>query len=114
MSPREGDALFERARALRASAGAIFRVPLVPSTAMPNSPEFIEHLTDLFEEVAPVPVRRMFGGAGVFREYWNRPDATRAAFASSASSWPRSAATSSRSSITARGCPSRSARRRWS
>ncbi len=35
---------------------------------MPISPEFIEHLTDLFETDAPVTVRRMFGGVGVFRE----------------------------------------------
>jgi DNA transformation protein len=35
---------------------------------MPNSPEFIDHLTDLFEASAPVTVRRMFGGAGVFRD----------------------------------------------
>jgi DNA transformation protein len=35
---------------------------------MPNNPEFIDHLTDLFEADAPVTVRRMFGGAGVFRD----------------------------------------------
>lgn len=42
--------------------------PPVQSNAMPNSPEFIEHLTDLFGDDAPVTVRRMFGGAGVFRD----------------------------------------------
>jgi DNA transformation protein len=35
---------------------------------MPISPEFVDHLTDLFEADAPVTVRRMFGGVGVFRE----------------------------------------------
>jgi DNA transformation protein len=35
---------------------------------MPNSAEFIDLLRDLFEADAPVAVRRMFGGAGVFRD----------------------------------------------
>lgn len=35
---------------------------------MALSPQFKEYLEELFEPVAPVTVRRMFGGAGVFKE----------------------------------------------
>jgi len=35
---------------------------------MALSPQFKEYLEELFEPVAPVSVRGMFGGAGVFKE----------------------------------------------
>ncbi len=35
---------------------------------MAISPQFKEYLEELFEPVAPVTVRRMFGGAGVFKD----------------------------------------------
>ncbi len=35
---------------------------------MPASSGFYAHLVDLMESFGPVTVRRMFGGAGVFRE----------------------------------------------
>jgi len=35
---------------------------------MALSPQFKEYLEELFEPVAPISVRRMFGGAGVFKE----------------------------------------------
>lgn len=35
---------------------------------MAASPEFCEHLTDLLRPFGPVGIRRMFGGAGLFRD----------------------------------------------
>lgn len=35
---------------------------------MALSPQFKEYLEELFEPVAPISVRSMFGGAGVFKE----------------------------------------------
>jgi len=35
---------------------------------MALSPQFKEYLEELFEPVAPISVRRMFGGAGVFKD----------------------------------------------
>ncbi len=35
---------------------------------MALSPQFKEYLEELFEPVAPVTIKRMFGGAGVFKE----------------------------------------------
>ena len=35
---------------------------------MAISPQFKEYLEELFEPVAPVTVKRMFGGAGLFKE----------------------------------------------
>lgn len=35
---------------------------------MALSPQFKEYLEELFEPVAPITVRRMFGGAGLFKE----------------------------------------------
>jgi len=35
---------------------------------MTASPEFCEHLTDLLRGFGPVSIRRMFGGAGLFRD----------------------------------------------
>ncbi len=35
---------------------------------MSASPEFCEHVTDLLSEFGPVSIRRMFGGAGLFRD----------------------------------------------
>jgi len=59
---------------------------------MPASPEFLEHLTDMLAPMGPVVARRMFGGAGLFREglmfalvaddtlYFKADDGNRAAF----------------------------------
>lgn len=33
---------------------------------MAVSPEFTEHVRDLFADVGPIQIRRMFGGAGVY------------------------------------------------
>ena len=35
---------------------------------MSASPEFCEHVTDLLSGFGPVSIRRMFGGAGLFRD----------------------------------------------
>lgn len=35
---------------------------------MSASPEFCEHITDLLAGFGPVSIRRMFGGAGLFRD----------------------------------------------
>ena len=35
---------------------------------MALSPQFKEYLEELFEPVAPISIKRMFGGAGVFKE----------------------------------------------
>ncbi len=35
---------------------------------MALSPQFKEYLEELFEPVAPISIRRMFGGAGVFKD----------------------------------------------
>lgn len=35
---------------------------------MSASPEFCEHVTDLLSGFGPVSLRRMFGGAGLFRD----------------------------------------------
>ena len=37
-------------------------------TLMTASPEFLEHLTDMLAPMGAVAARRMFGGAGLFRE----------------------------------------------
>ncbi len=39
-----------------------------PKAPMAISPQFKEYLAELFEPVAPITVRGMFGGAGVFKE----------------------------------------------
>lgn len=36
--------------------------------AMSASPEFCEHVADLLSGFGPVSIRRMFGGAGLFRD----------------------------------------------
>ncbi|MGI9481821.1 MAG: TfoX/Sxy family protein [Hyphomicrobiales bacterium] len=35
---------------------------------MPVSSEFLEHVVEVLEEFGPVEARRMFGGAGIFRD----------------------------------------------
>ena len=59
---------------------------------MPADPEFLKHLTDMLAPMGPVAARRMFGGAGLFREslmfalvaddtlYLKTDDANRSAF----------------------------------
>lgn len=59
---------------------------------MSASPEFCEHITDLLSGFGPVSIRRMFGGAGLFRDgimfalivrdtlYLKVDDATRSAY----------------------------------
>src|SRR3984885_3727460 len=60
---------------------------------MNKEPEFIRYLRDLFRRWAPVEIRRMFGGHGIFRDgtmfalihdetlYLRSDEATHAAFA---------------------------------
>ncbi|MDJ0948280.1 MAG: TfoX/Sxy family protein [Alphaproteobacteria bacterium] len=59
---------------------------------MTASPGFLEHLTDMLAPLGPVSARRMFGGAGIFRDglmfalvaddtlYFKVDDRNRAAF----------------------------------
>ena len=65
---------------------------------MTASPEFLEHLRDMIDGFGPFAVRRMFGGAGLFRDgvmfalvaddvlYLKADDASRPAFEAAGSS----------------------------